>query len=77
MVHLYIAVNDTNDNAPRPDKPIYFASVAENSPENTVVVKVEATDADDPTGDVRYRISRGDPQSFFAIDPKTGTILAV
>uniref|UniRef100_A0A914UQL5 Uncharacterized protein n=1 Tax=Plectus sambesii TaxID=2011161 RepID=A0A914UQL5_9BILA len=74
VVHLYIAINDTNDNAPRPDMPIYFASVAENSPENTVVVKVEATDADDPTAEVRYRISRGDPQSFFAIDPKTGYI---
>lgn len=54
-------------------------SVAESSPPDTIVGVVRATDADDdavPVGQVganlRYRITRGDPGSFFKIDPESG-----
>jgi hypothetical protein len=73
VLHVYVQVSDRNDHAPRASQPIYFASVPENSAENTVVVKIEAIDPDDPTADVHYRILRGDPQSFFSIDAKAGS----
>lgn len=40
ITHIFIRVLNVNDNAPMPMRPVYFASVPENSPENTVVVKV-------------------------------------
>uniref|UniRef100_A0A915BTY2 Cadherin domain-containing protein n=3 Tax=Parascaris TaxID=6254 RepID=A0A915BTY2_PARUN len=77
IVHVFVRVLDKNDNAPLPSRAIYFAGVPENSPEDTVVVKVEAEDRDEvPSGEdraeLRFRIASGDPQSFFSVDPKTG-----
>uniref|UniRef100_A0A0M3J8K9 Protocadherin-16 (inferred by orthology to a human protein) n=1 Tax=Anisakis simplex TaxID=6269 RepID=A0A0M3J8K9_ANISI len=78
IVHVFVRVLDKNDHLPLPSKPIYFAEVLENSPEDTVAVKVEAMDKDDlpsTSGEdskLQFRIASGDPQSFFSIDPKTG-----
>uniref|UniRef100_A0AC34GJS5 Cadherin domain-containing protein n=1 Tax=Panagrolaimus sp. ES5 TaxID=591445 RepID=A0AC34GJS5_9BILA len=59
----------------------------ENSPENKVVIKVEAEDpdgpssaysptsADDSNPNLRYSIIRGNTQSLFHIDPNTGYIV--
>ncbi|GMR42111.1 hypothetical protein PMAYCL1PPCAC_12306, partial [Pristionchus mayeri] len=75
---IYIRVLDRSDHSPFFKLPFYTADVRENSPPDTVVVKVEAEDADwPPTGkaaQLRYTISSGDPQSFFNIDPSTGYI---
>lgn len=48
-VNIHVTVLDANDNAPVFDQPVYTASLAENSPLDTVVVTVSATDADDVT----------------------------
>uniref|UniRef100_A0A183V1J2 Cadherin domain protein n=1 Tax=Toxocara canis TaxID=6265 RepID=A0A183V1J2_TOXCA len=79
-VHVFVHVLDKNDHAPVPSRAIYFATVPENSPEDTVVVKVEADDKDEPPlgedrTDLRFRIASGDPQSFFSIDLKTGYMI--
>ncbi|XP_061101919.1 cadherin-5-like [Conger conger] len=56
-----IRVLDINDNSPQFPKN-YTGSIAERSPKGTEVLKVTATDADDPTtsnGQVAYRLLNG------------------
>lgn len=78
VLHVFIRVLDRNDHRPVAKKPMYIASVSENSPANVVIVKVEATDADDVDNDaaapLTFKIERGDPQSFFRIDLTSGYI---
>uniref|UniRef100_A0A914QL07 Cadherin domain-containing protein n=1 Tax=Panagrolaimus davidi TaxID=227884 RepID=A0A914QL07_9BILA len=82
---VLVRILDQNDRAPIFEKPIYF--VFENSPENKVVIKVEAEDPDGPSSfatsstsddsnsNLRYSIVRGNTQSLFHIDPNTGYIV--
>ena len=77
---VLVRILDQNDRAPIFEKPIYFANILENSPENKVVIKVEAEDADGQVSDgttstLRYSIIRGNTQSLFHIDPNTGYIV--
>ncbi|CAI2349826.1 unnamed protein product [Caenorhabditis sp. 36 PRJEB53466] len=78
VLHIFIRVLDRNDHRPQARKPMYIASVLENSPANVVIVKVEATDADDIGNDaaapLTFKIERGDPQSFFRVDLTSGYI---
>ncbi|KAK6741188.1 hypothetical protein RB195_009193 [Necator americanus] len=78
VLHVFVRVLDRNDHRPVPLLPIYHAGVKENSPQNIVVVKIDATDGDDVDSNspssLRYKISKGDPQSFFRIDQHTGYI---
>lgn len=74
VLHIFIRVLDRNDHRPVARKPIYTASVPENSPADVVVVKVEATDSDDPSAPLTFKIEKGDPQSFFRIDLTSGYI---
>lgn len=78
VLHVFIRILDRNDHRPMAKKPMYIASVLENSPANVVIVKVEATDADDVDNDaaapLTFKIERGDPQSFFRIDLTSGYI---
>uniref|UniRef100_A0A673MSF7 Cadherin-12-like n=1 Tax=Sinocyclocheilus rhinocerous TaxID=307959 RepID=A0A673MSF7_9TELE len=71
-----IKVQDINDNEPKFLEGPYTASVPEMSPVGTYVMKVMATDADDPTygnsARVVYSILHGQP--YFSVDPKTGVI---
>ena len=72
-VEVYVEVQDVNDNTPQTQDPVYYPSVPENSPEGTSVVKLVATDMDSSSNNqVRYAISSGNPQGFFAIDASTG-----
>lgn len=73
-VEVYIEVKDVNDNAPQTSEPIYFQSIYENSPKDTSVVQIEAHDPDSGgrNDKLSYRITGGNPQGFFIIDPKTG-----
>lgn len=71
-----IRVSDVNDNEPRfLDEP-YEAVVPEMSPEGTFVIKVTASDADDPTSGyharILYNLERGQP--YFSVEPTTGVI---
>ncbi|XP_059378252.1 protocadherin gamma-A11-like [Carassius carassius] len=58
-VAIHITVLDANDNAPVFSQAVYKVSLPENSPVDTIVVTVSATDADEgQNGEVTYEFSR-------------------
>ncbi|XP_033948118.1 protocadherin gamma-A11-like [Pseudochaenichthys georgianus] len=76
-VVIHVTVLDANDNAPVFSQAVYKASLPENSPPDTIVIKVSATDADEGVnGDVTYDFGHGsgDDVNAFSIDLKTGEI---
>uniref|UniRef100_A0A3Q2YZD0 Cadherin domain-containing protein n=1 Tax=Hippocampus comes TaxID=109280 RepID=A0A3Q2YZD0_HIPCM len=75
-VVIRVTVLDANDNAPVFSQAVYKASLPENSPPDTIVIKVSATDADEGVnGDVSYDFGHAsDENNLFAIDPTTGEI---
>ncbi|XP_068182536.1 protocadherin gamma-A12-like [Antennarius striatus] len=75
-VVIHVTVLDSNDNAPVFSQDVYKASLPENSPVDTVVVHVRATDADEGVnGHVTYEFGHAsDDVNSFSIDPKTGVI---
>uniref|UniRef100_A0AAQ5YAY1 Cadherin-1 n=1 Tax=Amphiprion ocellaris TaxID=80972 RepID=A0AAQ5YAY1_AMPOC len=77
---IVVNVIDQNDNKPAFAKDTFVGEVAEASKIGTVI-KVEATDLDQPNtdnSDIRYRIMSQEPQlpsaSLFVINPVTGVI---
>ncbi|XP_042275524.1 protocadherin gamma-A12-like [Thunnus maccoyii] len=76
-VVIHVTVLDANDNAPVFSQAVYKASLPENSPPDTTVINVSATDADEGVnGDVTYHFGHvsDNDVNIFSIDPKTGTI---
>ncbi|XP_067455354.1 protocadherin gamma-A4-like isoform X24 [Thunnus thynnus] len=76
-VVIHVTVLDANDNAPVFSQAVYKASLPENSPPDTTVIRVSATDADEGVnGDVTYHFGHvsDDDVNLFSIDPKTGEI---
>ncbi|KAK2849133.1 hypothetical protein Q5P01_008967 [Channa striata] len=76
-VSIHITVLDANDNVPVFSQAAYKASLPENSPLDTVVVTVTATDVDEGVnGDVTYDFGHisEDVKSVFNIDHKTGDL---
>ena len=72
---IHIQVEDINDNPPHFMHSLYEASVAENSPAGTLVVKVSATDKDVGTnGNLTYLIPEGIADGKFTVDPQTGSV---
>ncbi|XP_040200769.1 protocadherin alpha-C2-like isoform X1 [Rana temporaria] len=75
---IFINVMDTNDNNPFFDKSTYKASLLENSPVGTLVVKLNASDPDEGSnGEVLYSFSSYTPQKvrqLFTIDAKSGEV---
>ncbi|XP_077480681.1 cadherin-10-like isoform X2 [Stigmatopora argus] len=71
-----IKIHDINDNEPKFERDVYFASVPEMSDVGTSVVTVTATDADDQTygnsAKLVYSILQGQP--YFSVDSENGTI---
>ncbi|XP_042073149.1 protocadherin beta-15 isoform X2 [Haplochromis burtoni] len=77
-VVIHVIVLDANDNAPVFTEAVYRASIPENSPLKTPVIRVNASDADEGVnGEVTYEFSRLSDklQKLFSLDPKTGEIL--
>uniref|UniRef100_A0AAR2L2E2 FAT atypical cadherin 1a n=1 Tax=Pygocentrus nattereri TaxID=42514 RepID=A0AAR2L2E2_PYGNA len=73
FVEVYIEVQDVNDNAPQTSEPVYYPSVMENSPKDVSIIQIEASDPDTKSSDkLAYKITSGNPQGFFSINPKTG-----
>ncbi|XP_036433692.1 protocadherin beta-16-like [Colossoma macropomum] len=76
-VAIHVTVLDANDNAPVFSQPVYKVSLPENTPLESVVVTVSATDADeDQNGEITYvlgHISEEDKR-LFALNRKTGAI---
>ncbi|XP_033489691.2 protocadherin Fat 4-like [Epinephelus lanceolatus] len=78
-VVIHVTVLDANDNAPVFSQAVYKASLPENSPPDTLVITVSATDADEGVnGDVTYHFGHvsDDDVNVFSIDPKLGEIKA-
>ncbi|XP_073342613.1 uncharacterized protein [Pagrus major] len=76
-VVIHVTVLDANDNAPVFSQAVYKASLPENSPLDTIVITVSATDADEGVnGDVTYHFGHVSDENVnvFSIDPKTGEI---
>ncbi|XP_069027744.1 protocadherin gamma-A11-like isoform X2 [Embiotoca jacksoni] len=76
-VVIHVTVLDANDNAPVFSQAVYKASLPENSPLDTVVVTVSATDADEGVnGEVTYDFGHvsEEVKRVFRIDRKNGEI---
>lgn len=76
---VFVEVLDENDHTPLTSEPVYWVSVAENSPPRTAVARITALDGDlvgsgsSGSGKMIYHLKAGNPQSLFDIDPNTGT----
>ncbi|XP_037531134.1 protocadherin-19 isoform X4 [Nematolebias whitei] len=77
-VQLNIKVIDSNDNNPVFDEPVYTVNVMENSPINTLVIDLNATDPDEGTnGEIVYSFNSyvtEKTREAFKIDSRTGII---
>lgn len=73
VTEIYIEVTDTNDNPPQMSRPVFYASVMENSPPNTSVLQLDAFDPDSSSeGKLTFHILTGNPQGLFSINLITG-----
>ncbi|KAK1163538.1 B-cadherin-like [Acipenser oxyrinchus oxyrinchus] len=82
-MEIIIRVTDQNDNRPAFTMNTFLGNVSEGSPQGTIVMKVTATDKDDPTMDngiIGYSILNQEPKEphspMFSIN-KAGTISVV
>ncbi|XP_062045921.1 protocadherin alpha-5-like [Lepus europaeus] len=77
-VQLLINVLDANDNAPEFDKSIYNVRLLENAPNGTLVIQLNASDADEGINkEIVYFFSNlvlDDVRSKFIINSRTGEI---
>ncbi|XP_034453222.1 protocadherin beta-16-like isoform X15 [Hippoglossus hippoglossus] len=76
-VVIHVTVLDANDNVPVFSQAIYKASLPENSPLDTLVITVSATDADDGLhSEVTYAFDHvsDENSNVFSLNPKTGEV---
>ena len=77
FAQVSIKVENSNNNAPRFDIPMYVAEFPENYGEGMLVTKVRATDEDDGMfGMLTYTIPSQEMMQYFRIDSDTGKNLA-
>ncbi|XP_059918595.1 protocadherin beta-16-like [Gadus macrocephalus] len=78
-VSINIAVLDANDNAPVFSRAVYKAILPENSPLDTIVITVSASDADEGVnGEVMYELNHvSENSNVFSLDPKSGEVRVV
>ncbi|XP_034086735.1 protocadherin gamma-C5-like [Gymnodraco acuticeps] len=78
---IVVTVLDNNDNVPVFKKPFYNVTIHENNVAGSVIVKVEATDADEGVnGEIAYAFAEHTPQallSIFHLHSGTGDISLV
>ncbi|XP_031734075.1 protocadherin Fat 3a isoform X2 [Anarrhichthys ocellatus] len=69
-----VTVIDTNDNSPICDHAVYTASISEDLPVNSVLLRIGATDADvGVSAWIQYSL-HGPGSQDFSIDPDTGEV---
>ncbi|KAK7922731.1 hypothetical protein WMY93_009633 [Mugilogobius chulae] len=75
-VVIHVTVLDANDNAPVFSQTVYKASLPENSPPDTLVITVTATDADEGVnGEITYEFDHpSDENKIFTLNPSNGEI---
>ncbi|XP_061581289.1 protocadherin alpha-4-like isoform X40 [Cololabis saira] len=75
---ITVNVQDVNDNIPVFEKPLYKATVLENTPPGSAVISVHARDLDEGlNGEIQYSFINQDDDNTvdkFAINPSTGEI---
>lgn len=77
-IQVYIQIENENDNVPLTEQPVYYPTVPENSPAGTKIIQLDATDDDkDPNQKISYRLMKGNPEGFFAINTTTGTLKTI
>ncbi|XP_051275357.1 protocadherin gamma-A11-like [Dicentrarchus labrax] len=78
-VVIHVTVLDANDNVPVFSESVYQASLPENSPLDTLVITVSATDADEGMyGEVTYGFDHvSNENQMFSLNPKTGEVTVV
>ncbi|ESO94055.1 hypothetical protein LOTGIDRAFT_104487 [Lottia gigantea] len=73
-LEVLITVLDVNDNVPHSLQPGYYTSVSERE-SNQDIVTIQAMDDDqNPNQQLHFKITGGNPQSFFKINPQSGLI---
>ncbi|XP_024879658.1 fat-like cadherin-related tumor suppressor homolog isoform X4 [Temnothorax curvispinosus] len=73
-LQVYVEVLDENDNTPLTELPVYYPSVAENSPASVSVLQIRAFDRDVSPQQFVFTISSGNPEGYFLINSTTGLI---
>ncbi|XP_042339454.1 protocadherin beta-15-like, partial [Plectropomus leopardus] len=75
-VVIHVTVQDANDNVPVFSQAVYKASLPENSPLDTLVITVSATDADEGVnGEVSYGFDHvSNENQVFSLNSKTGEV---
>ncbi|XP_055015029.1 protocadherin gamma-A11-like, partial [Boleophthalmus pectinirostris] len=74
-VVIHVTVLDANDNAPVFSQTVYKASLPENSPPDTLVITVTATDADEGIhSEITYEFDHVSSKDVFSIHPKAGEV---
>ncbi|XP_047196507.1 protocadherin gamma-A11-like [Hippoglossus stenolepis] len=76
-VVIQVTVLDANDNVPVFSQAVYKASLPENSPLDTLVTTISATDADDGlNSEVTYAFDHvsDENSNVFSLNPKTGEV---
>jgi hypothetical protein len=76
-LHVYIIIDDVNDNPPKFDQLIYtIKNVSENLPIGSIIFRIHATDDDDGVnGDITYNLIN--QENCFEIDQITGDIRVI
>lgn len=81
FIQVAVVVLDVNDNRPTFDRPSYDATVDENLPIGSTVLRLHATDADDSANAVvRYYLSSTSLASYgdvFAVDEISGDVVVI
>uniref|UniRef100_A0A3B3XNY0 Cadherin domain-containing protein n=1 Tax=Poecilia mexicana TaxID=48701 RepID=A0A3B3XNY0_9TELE len=75
---IHVTVLDANDNAPVFTKPLYKATIPENAPKGTVVIRVSASDADKGLNSkILYSISNtiADIRDLFKMNESNGDLI--
>ncbi|TGZ31984.1 Protocadherin Fat 3 [Temnothorax longispinosus] len=72
-LQVYVEVLDENDNTPLTELPVYYPSVAENSPASVSVLQIRAFDRDVSPQQFVFTISSGNPEGYFLINSTTGS----
>ncbi|XP_066525030.1 cadherin EGF LAG seven-pass G-type receptor 1 [Hoplias malabaricus] len=77
-VDIQVTVLDINDNAPVFEKDELYIDVKENSPVDSIVARITATDPDDGTNaQIMYQIVEGNIPEVFDLDIFTGDLKAL
>ncbi|CAL8238763.1 unnamed protein product, partial [Lota lota] len=79
-MQIHVTVLDVNDNSPHFTKPVYKATLTENSPKGTSVMTVSASDKDKGSnGEIYYSISNSKHRfsELFKIDLTSGEVTLV